>query len=439
MAGTISPVHGLASTLSVGDYLLFPQIPNTQRANTPLGTKGRLRNFQANSHGSFYTREEAPCPSRSVSTLPVNEALCRLYGLYLAEGSISGNRDLFSTVKWTFHINEKDTYAQFIQSTLLSEFGLPSTIGVEPEATKCYVTCCSVELGRSLAQWFGRGCENKTIPTAALFWRVECQQALIRGYLDGDGSDNRNIAQTTSRKLAYSLFALAVQAGQLPSVNHKSAYVDKRGQAHADSWIVEMCKTERHYRFFQEIEGQNYYWSKITKIVNTGERRKVVDIEVKDTHSFLTKLASVHNCTTNSSRGPSNLFLALDEFAHFRSEKGSSSDEVYGAATPSTIFFNHAELLDGGWISKKATKDLPYEQYKMYQDSMILSISSPWTKIGKMYDLHKQALEKGPESGMFTIRVSTAEMNPHILPQTLHREQEKNPLTFKGRVRWSVP
>ncbi len=137
-------------------------------------------------------------------------------------------------------------------------------------------------------------------------------------------------------------------------------------------------------------------------------------------------------CTTNSSRGPSNLFLALDEFAHFRSEKGSSSDEVYGAATPSTIFFNHAELLDGGWISKKATKDLPYEQYKMYQDSMILSISSPWTKIGKMYDLHKQALEKGPESGMFTIRVSTAEMNPHILPQTLHREQEKNPLTFKA-------
>ena len=33
---------------------------------------------------------------------------------------------------------------------------------------------------------------------------------------------------------------------------------------------------------------------------------------------------------------------------------------------------------------------------------------------------------------MFTIRVSTAEMNPHILPQTLHREQEKNPLTFKA-------
>ena len=273
------------------------------------------------------------------------------------------------------------------------------------------------------------------VPTPTLFWNIECQQSLIRGYLDGDGSDNRDIAPTTSKKLAYSLFALAIQAGLRPSVMHKPAFIDKTGQAHSDSWIVEMCKTERHYRFFQEIEGQNYYWSKITKITDTGERRRVVDIEVKDTHSFLTKLASVHNCTTNASRGPSNIFLALDEFAHFRSAKGSASDEVYAAATPSTVNFKHAELLasaGGGWVSEKAAKSLPYDQYKMFQDSLVLSISSPWTKVGKMYDLHKQALEKGPASGIFTIRVSTAEMNPTILPQTLRREYEKNPLVFKA-------
>ena len=214
---------------------------------------------------------------------------------------------------------------------------------------------------------------------------------------------------------------------------HKPAYTDKKGQSHADSWIVEMCKTERHYRFFQEINGQNYYWSKITKIRDTGERRRVVDIEVEDTHSFLTKLAAVHNCTTNASRGPSNLFLALDEFAHFRSAKGSASDEVYAAAKPSTINFKHAELLNGGgWISEKAAKSLPYDQYKMYQDSLVLSISSPWTKVGKMYDLHRQAMEGGVSSGIFTIRASTAEMNPTVLPTTLRQEYDTNPLTFKA-------
>jgi len=33
--------------------------------------------------------------------------------------------------------------------------------------------------------------------------------------------------------------------------------------------------------------------------------------------------------------------LALDEFAHFRSAKGSTSEDMYAAATPATIDFHH--------------------------------------------------------------------------------------------------
>jgi len=33
------------------------------------------------------------------------------------------------------------------------------------------------------------------------------------------------------------------------------------------------------------------------------------------------------------------VFLALDEFAHFRSAKGSTSEDMYAAATPATIDF----------------------------------------------------------------------------------------------------
>jgi hypothetical protein len=138
-------------------------------------------------------------------------------------------------------------------------------------------------------------------------------------------------------------------------------------------------------------------------------------------------------CTTNAARGPSNIFLALDEFAFFRGAKGSSSEEVYSSASPSTINFKHAELLDGGWVSQKVAEDtMAPDTFKMYQDSLILSISSPWVKVGKMYDLHKLALEKGVESGIFTMRVSTAEMNPTILSETLRKEYTKNPLTFKA-------
>ena len=137
-------------------------------------------------------------------------------------------------------------------------------------------------------------------------------------------------------------------------------------------------------------------------------------------------------CSTNATRSPSNVFLALDEFAHFRSEVGSTSDEVYGAAKPSTANFHHAELLSGEWISKKTMQLLPPEEYREFQDSLVISISSPMTRVGKMYELHKLALEKGTNSNTFTMRVSTAEMNPEILSAFLHDEHETNAMTFKA-------
>ena len=45
--------------------------------------------------------------------------------------------------------------------------------------------------------------------------------------------------------------------------------------------------------------------------------------------------------------------------------------------------YKHAESLNGEWLSEKSMKTLPYDQYKMFQDSLILSISSPWVKVGK--------------------------------------------------------
>jgi hypothetical protein len=141
-------------------------------------------------------------------------------------------------------------------------------------------------------------------------------------------------------------------------------------------------------------------------------------------------------CTTNSARGPSSIFLAFDEFAHFRSAKGSSSDEVYGAATPATANFHHAEWPDGSWIHPDTVKRMKEEnsdkEYNEYQDSLILSISSPLTKVGKMYELHNLAMRGGASSGIFTMRVSTAEMNPTVLASQLEKEYRKNPLVFRA-------
>jgi hypothetical protein len=116
-------------------------------------------------------------------------------------------------------------------------------------------------------------------------------------------------------------------------------------------------------------------------------------------------------CTSNSVRGPSSYFLALDEFAFFRSSKTSNSDEMYKAATPSTSNFPN--------------KENPNER-----DSHILLISSPGQRLGKMYEIHRQAMDQGIASNIFTLNCYTAEMNPGLPASALQDELKQNPESF---------
>ncbi len=126
-------------------------------------------------------------------------------------------------------------------------------------------------------------------------------------------------------------------------------------------------------------------------------------------------------CTTNAVRGPSSVFLALDEFAHFRSEVGSTSEDMYVAATPAAGDFHHDEFDDEGERTE-------------VQDSLILSISSPLKKVGMMYDLYKMALDDGinEDNPTFALACSSAEMNPKLKAGFLKDKARKNPITFKA-------
>jgi hypothetical protein len=183
----------------------------------------------------------------------------------------------------------------------------------------------------------------------------------------------------------------------------------------------------------QDDDGANRLFSKLQEDVNrspffnpyirVNSNSEMKFVSEADRHKRditpTIKVAS-YPCTTTAVRGPSSVFLAFDEFAHFRSAKGSSSDEVYSAATPATTNFSHTEI-------DPETND-PFTVI----DRLILSISSPWKKIGKMYDLHKMAIEEGADSKTFTMRVSTAEMNPRIPEEELRDQYSKNSLTWKA-------
>ena len=441
--------EGPASDVASGDFLLFPRIPEDKRKSYMIdNAAAETQPHRMFCFGHEYVGQKSA--ARAVPAFQISPLVCRLWGLYLAEGSIAKDD---AGVNWDFHIDEKLTLAAFVRETLLSEFGLPSTI-VDKEGNGCRVMCSSVQLARGFRRIFGKGCAEKSIPAEALYWPSECQQALIRGWLEGDGEGwfvetyERRAGPTVSRKLAYSLFALGVQAGLLPSVKYKKAYTDKRGVAHRESWYVNFNKQERHYRFFQKIGDQEFYWSKVLRNVPTGKTVRVVDISVENTESFLTKLTSVHNCTTNAVRGPSSIFLALDEFAHFRSEVGSTSEDMYVAATPAAGDFHHEEnlappeppepIVDENKLHKAGdfhhVEPIGTDGKVEIQDSLILSISSPVKKVGMMYDLYRMALEDGinEDNPTFALSCSSAEMNPKLKAGFLRDKARKNPLTFKA-------
>ena len=151
--------------------------------------------------------------------------------------------------------------------------------------------------------------------------------------------------------------------------------------------------------------------------VNTNAVMAFVSEADRDNRDILPTIKVVSlPCTTGAVRGPSSRFLALDEFAHFASKKGATSEEVYGAATPATSNFVNPQGEN---------------------EDMILCISSPWKKIGKMYDIWKQAMDDGPvpkdgSPGKFALNVCTSVMNPRITSSKLHNEYKENSLTFRA-------
>src|SRR5271154_2514370 len=211
------------------------------------------------------------------------------------------------------------------------------------------------------------------------------------------------------------------------------------------------------HRLFKKLREQvlkaSNFFSPYLKDTNAKDLAFITlaDREKQDMTPTIT--VSCLPCTTNAVRSPSSIFLALDEFAHFRSAKGSTSDDMYAAASPSTADFHHDVTIPVAPIQEMGTNfgenasgrfeeteestepALEFEDENEtvgIQDSMILSISSPLKKIGKMFELHRLALEEGPASGIFTLNCPSAEMNPKLLAKFLKSEYKKNPLTFKA-------
>jgi len=299
-----------AADLQIGDFFLFPVVPETARNVAPLRDEAAIAPYVIGKR------------VKRIAELPVNEEAAFLYGLYLAEGSTN-----LRSVRWTFHLDEKHL-AEFVWLTLREQFDLPASQFLYPKKNIREIICSKTDLARQMKRWFGKGCANKRLPAEALSWPKSIQAALLRGYRCGDGN-SRGASVSVSRELSYGLFALAIQCEQAPSLGYMPHYVDSNGLAHRAAWrLWSRCKQGLD-GFFQPIGDTQYFWSRI-RAIEPAHESTVVDITVAQSHSFTTKLAVVHNC---GKAGDVFKFLQEIENISFPEAKRQLA-ERYGVALP---------------------------------------------------------------------------------------------------------
>src|SRR5271170_8145531 len=108
------------------------------------------------------------------------------------------------------------------------------------------------------------------------------------------------------------------------------------------------------HRLFKKLREQvlkaESFFAPYLKDTNAKDLAFITLADREKSESTATVTVSCLPCTTNAVRSPSSIFLALDEFAHFRSAKGSTSDDMYAAASPSTADFHHEKAVPVGTL-----------------------------------------------------------------------------------------
>lgn len=217
----------------------------------------------------------------------------RICGLYLAEGSYSTGRAV-----WSLHKDETDLVEE-ITSFLRERWGINAHVAHLGKANpNCINVTTSLRRLEKFFDEFGRGAANKRIP----WWAWEAPKpfvdGLISGWLDGDGHKTPKgwRGTTVSPHLAWGIRLLATRLRKWPLLR----WTEPR----KPSLIGQQVVTPRHAQFTVEFADQEKathvfdgdhigLWVRETESAGSGT---VYNFTVAEDESYVTTAGAVHNC-----------------------------------------------------------------------------------------------------------------------------------------------
>lgn len=169
-------------------------------------------------------------------------------------------------------------------------------------------TAVLFEAGHSaLAKWlqdhFGKLAHGKTIPAWALSLDRAFRQALLDGYVSGDGYKCHRSTQvgTVSKALAVGTRLLAESLGYRVSLcrydNNRASCIEGRDVNVRDMWVVRWENNRSQRSAFYE---GGHAWSLIKEIENGRQGVEVYNLSVSEDESYVADGIVVHNCTNHS-------------------------------------------------------------------------------------------------------------------------------------------
>ncbi len=246
--------------------------------------------------------------------IPVNDDLLRLFGYFLSEGNVQ-DKPCKTYISFSLNIAETDI-VEDIRKICQNLFNLSVKVKNFPKRNTVIVYLYNARIARFFKKIMSNGAKNKKIPAFVMYLPKEKQKSLIFGLWKGDGYVNlerdgpRAGYSTISYQLAQQLKILLIRQKILPSiyeedeknirgVNHKKNYRLHVGQRES---LINLCKIlninyePKIYKSIKSWFDNNFLYIPITKKDSFYYEGNVHNLEVIDSHSFVSGAFCLHNC-----------------------------------------------------------------------------------------------------------------------------------------------
>ncbi len=303
----------------------------------------------------------------------LSPAMCRVMGLYVAEGSVSANTSYLAFDSATAEESLRDQ----VMDVMEDAFGLePWEYRYEAREGRS-LRFSSVRAARFFAQTFGRTTPELRVPDWLFALDDGQRAAFVRGLYDGEGSydavlDLHRINQT-NREVAQRLRELLLSLGIRASLSRS-----ERAAPRKPMWQVAICKAanplfeqvvlgfgrrEPSARKADVVLADGYCWMPIRSIEEIQANCTVYNLSVEEDESYVCEGVVSHNCTapiySSDSLHSAVVEIIVKEGARCRYTTIQNwSNNVYNLVTKRAVAYSNAtmEWVDGNLGSKVTMK-----------------------------------------------------------------------------------